>query len=287
MKDVDSLVYISEQTSPDESMVKNVNPVEKAGVFFVEFDTILHSFDCLNRNNRAYLSSNIEECFKSERIVSMLHDNALYGEMDHPLQMTENGKLTPQRLQSIYMPNRSHKIMRPVFKNNMLYAHIETASGTEAGRGFAQEIIQGLIPAFSCRAIAVLKFINGKPTVMAKKVITYDWVLYPSHKEAHIVSAAQGREKSLKTVTESVKDKFKKFSEDVVLPLKEILENVGIKDDNAKVVMESFDLTNDDIIGFNDAKDRVIMTDGHNTIYTKMSPETIAEVHDFYSSFKL
>ena len=284
IKDADALVYISEQTSPDESIVNNIKTFDSHGVFFVEFDTILHSFDCINRNNRAYLSDNVEECLNAERIISMLHDNAWYGEMDHPLQITINGKLTPQRLQTIYMPNRSHKIMRPVFKNNLLYAHIQTASGTEAGEGFAKEIIQGLIPAFSCRAIAVLKFIKGKPIVMCKKIITYDWVLYPSHKEAHIVSDAKGTEKKIKTVTESVKEKFKTFSQDIILPLQELLENVGM-DSNVNMVMESFDLSSEDIIGVDSTGTRAIITDDNNTIYAKMSPKTVREVHDFYSSF--
>lgn len=286
IKEPDALIYIAEQTSPDESFVKNVNVVDKHGVFFVEFDTILHSFECINRNNRSYMSKNVEDCLKSERILSLLHDNAWYGEMDHPLQITENGKLTPQRLQTIYMPNRSHKIMRPVFKNNLLYAHIQTASGTEAGEGFAKEIIQGLIAAFSCRAIAVLQYINGKPVVVCKKIITYDWVLYPSHKEAHMSSEAQGTEKTVKTVTESVKDRFKTFSQDIVMPLNELLESVGM-DSNVNMIMESFDLTSEDIVGVDSTGTRAIITDENNTIYAKMSPKTIKEVHDFYSSFKL
>lgn len=285
---IDALVYISEQTSPDESIVDNIKVTDNHGVFFVEFDSILHSFECINRNSRSYMSSNVEECFQTERIQSLLHDNAWYGEMDHPLQITENGKLTPQRLQTIFMPNRSHKIMRPVFKNNLLYAHIQTASGTEAGEGFAKEIIQGLIPAFSCRAIATLKFIKGKPVVVCRKVITYDWVLYPSHKEAHIVSAATGTEKRVKTktITESVKEKFKTFSQDIMIPVKELLENVGV-DANVNMVMESFDLSKDDIIGVDTTGTRAIITDNNNTIYANMSPKTIKEVSDFYSSFNL
>lgn len=285
---IDALVYISEQTSPDESIVDNIKVTDNHGSFFVEFDSILHSFDCINRNDRSYMSSNVEECFQTERIQSMLHDNAWYGEMDHPLQITENGKLTPQRLQTIFMPNRSHKIMRPKFKNNLLYAHIQTASGTEAGAGFAKEIIQGLIPAFSCRAIATLQFIKGKPVVVCRKIITYDWVLYPSHKEAHIIGDATGTEKQIKTktITESVKEKFKTFSQDIMIPVKELLENVGM-DTNVNMVMESFDLSKDDIIGVDATGTRAIITDNNNTIYANMSPKTIKEVRDFYSSFNL
>ena len=149
------------------------------------------------------------------------------------------------------------------------------------------EIIQGLIPAFSCRAIAVLKYINGKPTVVVRKVITYDWVLYPSHKEAHATSPATGVLKAIETITESVTDRVKAFSEDIILPLKEILENVGEKDPSVNLIMESFDLSNDDIVGFDAKRQRAIITDGNNKMFVKMSPETMSEVQDFYNSFNL
>ena len=74
--DVDALVYISEQTSPKESELKNLNVVDKNGVFFVEFDSILHSFDVINRNHRCYQMANLEECLKTERILALLADNA-------------------------------------------------------------------------------------------------------------------------------------------------------------------------------------------------------------------
>lgn len=283
-------MYVAEQCSPssDDNTVKNINVVNKSGVFFVEFDTGLHSFECMNRNDRMYLRSNLEENFKTERIQSLLHDNAFFGEQDHPMEITEHGKLAKKRVQNIYMPNRSHKIMLPKFEGNMLNAHIQTASGTEAGRGFANEIIQGLIPDFSCRAIATLRLINGKPVVIVRKLITYDWVLYPSHKEATIIGSPTGAIKEIATtVTESAKDRIKKFTKDVALPLKEILESVGMKDPNTELIMESFDLDKSALVGFDDDKTHAIIKDNNNVIYSNMSPKTIHEVEDFYHSFNI
>lgn len=282
------VMYIAEQTSPDDNKIENLKVVDKGGVFFVSFDSCLHSFDVINRNNRQYQMENVKECFGTERIQSMLADNAFYGEMDHPLQEFKNQELTPERVQTIKMDRRSHKIMRPVFQNNLLTAHIETASGTEAGRGFASEIVQGLHPAFSCRAIAGLKLINNKPTVIVRKVITYDWVLYPSHKEAHAVSTPVGMTKSIQTVTESVKDTIASFcSKDVFLPLKEILHSVGNKDVNTQMIMESFDLSLDDMIGFTEDKKQAIVQDGRNRMYVNLSKETVDSVNDFFSSFNM
>lgn len=285
-------VYIAEQTTPEDMKISNLKVTDKSHVFFVEFDSGLHSFEVINRNERQYLRSNIEECIRtSEKIQSLLADNAWYGEMDHPMIMKEGDKLSPQRIQNVWMPNRSHKIMKPRFEGNMLNATIQTASGTEAGRGFANEIIQGLHPSFSCRALAALKLINGKPTVIVRKVITYDWVLYPSHKEAHISGPAQGIVKGIQTVTESVIEKGKGFiqkkSEDILLPLKEILESVGKKDVNTQIIMESFNLDTEDLIGIDPTRKYALIADENNVIYSRMDPDTVKEVHDFYSSFNL
>ena len=219
----------------------------------------------------------------------MLHDNAWYGEMDHPQQLEKNAELTPERIQSIYMPNRSHKIMQPVVNGDIMTAKIQTASGTEAGRGFALEILQGLIPSFSCRAVAKLENIDGKPVVVVRKLITYDWVLYPSHKEAKIQGSPNFISKTAQVMTESVQESpssvFKKLSKDVLIPLKDILEAVGKKDVNTQVIMESFDLGPENLIGFDKSFDHAILKDADNRIYAKISPDTKREVKDFLSSF--
>lgn len=281
-------VYIAEETSPEDDTIrmKNLDVTDKGHVFFVEFDAVLHSFEVINRNNRQYLRSNLEDLINnSEKIQDWLRKNAWYGEMDHPMEIIDGQKLTQRRISEPFMPNRSHKIMRPTFEGNLLKAHIQTSSGTEAGRGFAAEIIQGLIPSFSCRMLATLKLINGKPTVVGRKLITYDWVLYPSHKEATMISPAVGVNKRIQTITESAKDFVKKKSQDIILPLKQVLENVGMKDVNAQIIMESFELDSSNIIGVNDTMDHLMIKDDQNIIYSKMSRETVNEVHDFYRSF--
>lgn len=277
-------VYISEETSlTDKNPVDNLVVYNSNGVFYIDFDTILHSFGVINRNQRMYMAENIWECILTEKIQSLLADNAWFGEMDHPMQVTKNDILTPERIQSIWMPNRSHKIMRPEIKGNLLHAHIQTASGTEAGVGMAKEIIQGLHPAFSCRAIAFIQMRNGKPVVVVKRLITYDWVLYPSHKEAHATTAPTVVNKQFKAVTESSNDII--TSKDVMIPLKEILESVGKKDPNINAIMESFDLDISDLVGFDESKTHAIIKDKDNMIYAKINPKTVHEVKDFFRSF--
>ena len=285
-------MYIAEQVSPEDNDLKNFKYDNKAGVLFAQFDTILQTFSDLNRNKRAYIANNVADRLKTERILDMLKHNAWYGEMDHPTQETDNAKLTPERIKAIWMPNRSHKIMNPSVNGNILTATIQTASGTEAGRGMAMEVIQGLIPCFSCRAIATLQNINGTPTVIVRFIVTYDWVLYPSHKEASMQGSASMINKTAKMITESTQEavssvlkKFKKFSEDITLPLEQVLANVGRTDINAQMVMEAFDLDISSVEGMNPETNHLILRDGENRLFVNMSPNTKREVKDFLTSF--
>lgn len=284
-------VYIAEQTTMDNNQVSNIDVTNKNGVFFVSFDTVLHTFNEMNRNQRMYEASNIQECLMQDKIRALLADNAFYGEMDHPTNEYKDKPLSPERIQAIWMPNRSHKIMSPRIVRDELQARIETASGTDAGVGFAKEIIQGLKPAFSCRAIASMKLVNGKPTVSVRRLITYDWVLYPSHARAHAISGPRPVLKQFKAFTESVSDSVSSFvqkkSKDVLIPLKEILETVGRNDVNTQAIMESFELPLDSLCGFDQSRTHAIIKDDNNVIYANISPETKRRVDSYFESFNL
>jgi len=290
------LMFLAEQVSPENNFVKNLSCGQVAGTQFAEFHTILQSFDSLNRNNRRYYGPNIAEMLKAERILTMLKTNAWYGEMDHPYENINGQKLTPERLQTIEMSRRSHKILNPEVKGNLMYATIQTASGTEWGRGMCSEILQGLIPSFSCRAIAGIQDVNGKPYVIVRKLITYDWVLYPSHKEANMDSTPKFVTKTSTnfTATESVSnsnnnncytDIRSKYTQDIKIALKDIFDYITDKDENTKAIMESFDLKKEDLIGFDKSKQHAIIRDRNNLIYANISARTKNEVTDFLSSF--
>lgn len=193
------------------------------------------------------------------------------------MQLSKNDPLTPERIQAIYMPNRSHLITNPRIVGDTLQAHICTACGTEAGEGMAKEIIGNkLKPAFSCRAIANMKLINNKPTVIVKRVITYDWVLFPSHARAHITSAPE--------VYRESGDFNPISSQDVMIPLMEILEMAGKKDPNLNMVMESFNLTLENVVDISNDHNFFMVRDKDNMLYVNMHPQTKKDVDEYFSS---
>lgn len=288
-----ALMYLAEQTSPEDYNVKNLHIEEKFGAVWATFEAILHSFDVLNRNRRMYDGDNVWTCIKTyDRIQDALRKHGWYGERDHPGQNFTNMALTAERVQKIEMGNRSHIIVNPYRKNNLLISQIETCAGTEVGQGMARDIIQGLIPSFSCRSIAQMKYVNGKPYVDVKRVITYDWVLYPSHKEAEMISKPEihaGR--SQKVLLESgnqVSTSFTEYSKDFYVPMNEFIdfkEFVMKSDDNLQLVTESYDYGIDDIKGFDPSNNNIILESEGNTIFVNTSRATKKKVEDFLSSF--
>jgi len=280
-------VYISENTLADQHRkVSNIDTFNKDGVFYIRFDTNLQSFGDMNRNQRSYIGDNIWQCIQADKIQCLLRDGCWFGEFDHPTPEFKGQQLSPERIQTVPPKYRCFKIMRPKLVGDLLQSTVQSAQ-TDIGIGWAKEILAGWIPSFSLRAIASLKLMNNKPTVIARKVITYDSVWYPSHERAHAISAPRAFMKTVNAVTESVKDGVNHALDSVIVPLKEILESVGNKDVNTQMILESFDLDIDALSGFDNTRDHAIIKDEMNTIYVKISPDTKKRVDDFFSSFNI
>jgi hypothetical protein len=130
-----------------------------------------------------------------------------------------------------------------------------------------------------------MQMVNGKPTVIIRRLITYDWVLYPSHKEAHIISEPKLVNKMVDVYRESATD-TDAYVPDFMMSLKDILKSVGNEDPNTSTIMESFNLSFDDLIGFDKMHKHAIIKDGDNKIYANISPDTKRRVDDFFASFK-
>ena len=278
-------MYISESLSSD-NVIKNIDSKHNADLFYVTFDTNLQDFDVENRNKRYYDGSNIMECIRSEKIQSLLKSGGWFGEFDHPAAEIAGEKLAPERIQNVPPEKRAFKIMNPRLVGNVLQARIQSAQGA-VGESFGKEVLAGWTPQFSVRAIAHMVSRLGKPYVMVKRLITYDAPWYPSHAIAHATSSPVVTTKSF---TESVHEKIedvKDYINGVMIPLKEILEEVGRIDVNAGMIMEAFDLDFTSLAGFDTTREHVIIRDDNNVIYANINPNTVKKVNEFYNSFNL
>ena len=278
------LMYISEAYTEGEAKNIDVHKDKSIDLFYVTFDTNLQDFDVMNRNRRYYDADNIMDCIKSERIQSLLQTGGWYGEYSHPTSYYADKKLSPERIQDVPPAERAFKIMNPKLYGNVLQARIQSAQG-EVGEGFGKEVLAGWQAQFSARAIASMVMKNSKPYVFVKKLITYDAPWFPSHSIAHQTSDAKV---TVKTFTESVETALEKASDminGVMIPLKDILRDIGKTDVTTQMILESFDLTENNLYGFDYAKEHVIIKDENNMIYADIDPSTVKRINEFYNSF--
>lgn len=150
-----------------------------------------------NRNGRTYLASDLLREIQCPRTKELLKSNTFYSEWCHPQgdmirQQTIDPKCAVARILSLEM-------------NGNLVQGTFTPINTPLGMGFNAELLEGVLPAWSLRALGSLEVIKGRNVVTNLKMVTYDCVVYPSHDVAYtqrIVSESAGFTKNTRTLKE-------------------------------------------------------------------------------------
>jgi hypothetical protein len=260
MNELDTLCYIHEQTSYVSDYKGNFGyEVVPTGAnrFYVKFPAVLQSFDTMNRNGRSYDANNIMDCINNDDYIqSMLKQNSWMGEIDHPAAEKKGEELTINRIANPDLKKTSHYIRKPVLHGNLLEANIQTDSSNENGMNMAIKIVDGkIVPCFSARVLGSLKNVMGKPVVHVNKLVTYDWVLYPSHKEAMA--------KITQPVMEAA-NAIKDYAGKQIIFLKELAQMAANNSKETEWLCESFDLSIDDVVGLtSDGKSIAIQESGN------------------------
>lgn len=259
MSNLNALCYIQEQTSSpgDYNGGFGYKVKEVGSRFYLIFDAILQSFGVLNRNRREYESNNImDKINNDDYIQSMLRQNSWMGEIDHPSAIYDGQELTMQRIANPDPKLTSHYIRSPRLRGNLLEATIQTDSSNENGMNMAIKIVDGkIIPCFSARVLGELTNRMGKPIVNVRKLICYDWVLYPSHREA-MGKIKQPMMEGVNAITE--------YAGARVLFLKELAQMAANNSKETEWLCESFGLTIDEVVGVTSTGNSVVVQEGAN-----------------------
>lgn len=267
---LNTLCYIQEQTSFVEDYANNFGYEieDKGDRFFCKFPAILQSFGVKNRNRREYEAQNIMDCINNdETIQEYLRHNSWIGEIDHPAPTKVGEELTMQRIAFPDMKKSSHFIRSPRLEGNLLVANIQTDSSNKYGMNMAIKIVDGkIIPCFSARVLGSLENIGGRPVVKVRKLVTYDWVLYPSHKEAVA--------KINQPIQESVQQ-FEKYTGATIIFFPELAKMASVNSREVNFLCESFGLSESDIIGLTDTGNSVVMTEGSNVYIQPLNDKNI------------
>ncbi len=169
---------ITEQVS--EPVNENsLEECEVGGLKYLRFPSVLQEFDVFNRNRRNYGGKAMNEGLRAENVQELLANGDFFGEAGHPITKDMT------RIMTVDLKNVSHRIKSLDIKPDHVSGIIETIpDGTGVGNKMYTMMMTGTMPSFSLRAIApLIKRPDGTTLIrQAPRIVTYDWVVFPSHK---------------------------------------------------------------------------------------------------------
>ena len=192
----------------EETIITNLGSKDR-----VVAEATFQDLDIRNRNGRYYAKTDVKPEIDGPRLKELMWAKQLFSECSHPLSDDI------VRQQTIDPKFKCCEISKLWVEGDRVRGHYQ---GTYNDYGYTidQELRHGGKPAFSLRALGSIKEINGKPYVKGLKIITYDYVVYPSHKAAYTEKILN--ESTIRNVRGS------KYINESAVPL--IIEESGKKD---------------------------------------------------------
>ena len=163
------------------------SPVEPAAVVSLKSsdyngkavaECILQTADETNRNGRYYAEEELFPQLKAPRTVELLRTGTLRAECGHPLskdlqrQSTIDDKITCARFLDLWTEGKD------------IHSHV-IGTNNEYGKAFDLDLKEGVLPAWSLRALGSVHQTNRGAEVRNLRLITWDNVIYPSHPGAY------------------------------------------------------------------------------------------------------
>lgn len=165
------IIHEAPLTVGETKIVENINdkPIAQG---------ILQDTDTVNRNRRSYATNDMKAQIACERTRELIKSGNMKGEDGHPMESSVQRQSTiDPRLVCV-------KYLDIWMEGTDVLAKF-TGTNTEYGRNFNEDLLDGELPSFSLRALGNLESMGGKSYVKNLKVITWDRVIYPSHKRAY------------------------------------------------------------------------------------------------------
>lgn len=210
-----------------------------------------------NRNGRFYDSRDLFPELVAPRQMELLRTGNMRGENGHPLSKDL------VRQQTID-PNNCVCVYTKFWTDGDLVMGQYFGTFNQLGEEFNKELLAGMSPSFSLRALGSIKNTGRGAEVKGIKIITYDRVIYPSHDKAytHRLVQESAVEQSGNNLYIDDTDKGR------LIPItnESVLNYIKTESCNFKQIKESFDLLYDDIKLIN-GKSQVQLTDRAGGIF--------------------
>ena len=254
-KNIGYIILEGDNTSSPEST--KIIKVENSGRVFC--NAIFQSdLDKLNRNNRRYDPQELQLQLTCPRTVELIQARALRSEQGHPLDKS-------LERQTVIWESNCSCIILDLHMEGFNVVGSYTNTSNEKGKALAEEIREvGYKPAFSLRALGSLQQTKEGALVKGVRLICYDEVVYPSHKNAYTTQVLAKDPTQIASestiVTESSQIVVPEYAGEVVPILTEdVINYIQSESSNLKFVRECFDFMYNDI-KVNDKGSSVILT---------------------------
>ena len=199
--------------------------------------------DCgvVNRNSRIYESKDLFPELTCPRTRELLETGNMKGENGHPMSKEL------ARQQTIDPNNVVVKFLKFWTEGNKVKAQFKGCNN-RLGDEFNRDLLDDERPSFSLRALGGIDLRNGKAYVKNVKLITYDRVIFPSHKVAYtekIVSESASMISQKSETRLVVPDNYK----GLIVPItnESVIKALQHESANVKSILENFDVKYDNI----------------------------------------
>ena len=240
----------------------------------VVIEAILQDMNVRNRNGRYYSDKELVPQLTCPRTMELLNANGIPGEAGHPLakDLARQQSIDPMRV--------SHFITKLWQDKNDIKGIVRAGRG-EPGNIFHENVLDGVKVAFSLRALGTVVNTKNGAEVKNIKVITWDWVYYPSHARAY--------EQSICTESANFADEFlcKDPEAGIFAPFNTSQVTNFIKESsmNLKTIVESFEFMYKDIKVLNPRKVQLIDEEG-TVVVVRLEDHISNQLMDYSSKFK-
>jgi len=223
--------------TPKDAEIKVIDET-KSGKVVIE--AILQDLEVKNRNGRWYGLSDLSPEITSDRTQELVDSGNFKGENGHPMskdiarQQTIEPKYVCCKYTKLWLDGRDVK------------AHVR-GTNNQAGAEFDADIRDGEKPSFSLRALGTVENTARGAEVKNVKIITYDRVIYPSHKRAYMTNIVS--ESTILNNCNENKIVLQENDKGLFVPInnQQVIDYIKTESCNIKNIVESFEFIYDDI----------------------------------------
>lgn len=254
---MDNLGYVVIETATTSSDIMPAKILEKRPDGRVMAEGVLQEANMKNRNGRFYDSRDLFPELVAPRQLELLQTGNMRGENGHPLSkdLVRQQTIDPNNCACIYTKfwTDGDFVMGNFF-----------GTFNQLGEEFNKELLAGMSPSFSLRALGTIRNTGRGAEVKGIKLITYDRVIYPSHDKAY----TRGIVGESASVAEGSNLYLDNNDQGRLIPItnESVLNYIKTESCNFKQIKESFDLLYDDIKLIN-GKSQVQLTDRAGSIF--------------------